>query len=181
MENLNNHQSNIKFTYTFSKNCVPFLDLDVQLSGGEHITNLHIKPTDRHQYLHFTSSYPNHTKRSIIYSQALRVSRICSRECDFRKHISEMKTWFLRRGYSKNLVESEIKKVKFSHISNNKSQKRTLKRIPLVVTYHPLLKSLGKVLRKNLNILYMDEEIKKCFMLDPWFHFKVPGKLVATL
>ena len=33
MENLNNHQSNIKFTYTLSKNCVPFLDLDVQLSG----------------------------------------------------------------------------------------------------------------------------------------------------
>ena len=73
MEDLNTHQSNIKFAYTFSKNCVPFLDLDVQLSGGELTTNLHIKPRDRHQYLHFTSSHPNHTKHSIIYSQALRV------------------------------------------------------------------------------------------------------------
>ena len=72
-----------------------------------------IKPTDRHQYLHSTSSHPNHIKRFIIYSQALRVSRICSRESDFRKHISEMKTWLLRRGYPKNLVESELKKVKF--------------------------------------------------------------------
>ena len=85
-----------------------------------------------------------------LYSQAPRVSRICSRERDFRKHISEMKTCFLRRGYPKNLVESEIEKVKFSHMSNNKSPKRTLKRIPLVVTYHPLLNSLGKVLRKTL-------------------------------
>ena len=110
MQDLNNRQPNIKFTHTFSKNCVPFLYLDVQLSGGELTTNLPIKPTNRHQYLHFTSSHPNHTKRSIVYSQALRVSRICSRECDFRKHISEMKTWFLRRGYPKNLVESEIKK-----------------------------------------------------------------------
>ena len=102
MEDLNNHQPNIKFTYTFSKNCVPFLDSDIQLSGGELTTNLHIKPTDGHQYLHFMSSHPNHTKCSIVYSLALRVSRICSRECDFRKHMSEMKTWFLRRGYPKN-------------------------------------------------------------------------------
>ena len=110
MEDINSHQPSIKFTYTFSKNCVPFLDLDVQLSGAELTTNLHIMPTGRHQYLHFTSSHPNHTKRFIVYSPALRVSRICSRKCDFHKHISEMKTWFLRRGYPKNLLESEIKK-----------------------------------------------------------------------
>ena len=65
MEDLNNHQSNKKFTYAFSKNSVPFLDLGVQLSGGELNTSLQIKPTDRDQYLHFTSPRPNHTKRSI--------------------------------------------------------------------------------------------------------------------
>ena len=110
MEDLNNHQLNIKFTYTFSKDCVPFLDLDVQLSGGELTKNLHIKPTDRHQYLNFTSSHPNHTKHSIVYSQALRVSRICSRECDFCKHISETKTSFLRRGYPNIYLTTNLKK-----------------------------------------------------------------------
>ena len=40
MEDLNNHQP--KFTYTFIKNCVPFLDLDVQLSRSELTTYLHI-------------------------------------------------------------------------------------------------------------------------------------------
>ena len=99
MEDINNNQPNIKLTYTFSKNRVPFLDLDVESSGGELTTNIYIKPTDRHQYIHYTSSHPNHTKRSILYSEAIRVSRICSRECDFRK---QMKTWFLRRAYSKN-------------------------------------------------------------------------------
>ena len=111
MEDLNIHQPNIKFTCTFSKNFFPFLDLDVQLSEGELLTNLHIKPTDRHRYLHFMSFHPNHTKRCFVYSQALSVSRICSRQCDFRKYISEMKTWFLRRGYPKNLIESEENKV----------------------------------------------------------------------
>ena len=43
MGDLSNHQPNIKFTYTFSKNCVPFLDLDVELSGGELTTNLHTR------------------------------------------------------------------------------------------------------------------------------------------
>ena len=114
------------------------------------------------------SSHPNHTKRSVVYSQALRVIiRICSRECDFRKHISEMRTWFLRRSYPKNVVESEMKKAKFSHVSNNKSQKRTLKTTPLVVTYHSLLNSLGKVLSKNLNISYTNEEVKNVFYPGP--------------
>ena len=116
-----------------------------------------------------------------LRSQALRVSRICSRECDFRKHFSGMKTRFLRRGYPKNLVESEIKKVKFSHISDNKSQKKTLKRIPLVVTYHPLLNSLGKVLRKNLNMLCMDEEVKKVFYPGPMVSFRSARKVSSYL
>ena len=71
----NNHQPNIKFTYTSRKSCIPFLDLDLHLSEGKLTTNLHIKLTDRHQYLHFTSSYPNHTKRSFLYNQSLTVSR----------------------------------------------------------------------------------------------------------
>lgn len=33
MEDLFNRQPSIKFTYTFSKNCVPFLNLKVQLLG----------------------------------------------------------------------------------------------------------------------------------------------------
>ena len=112
---------------------------------------------------------------------ALRVSKICSMEFNFRKHISEMKTWFLRRGYPKKLVESEIKKVKFSHISNNKSQKRTLKRTPLIVTYHPLLNSLGKVLSKNLNIFCVDEEVIKVFHPRLMVSFRSARKVSSYL
>ena len=49
-----------------------------------------------------TQSKPNAPLYTVKH---LRVSGIYSMECDFRKHISEMKTWFLRRGYPKNLVE----------------------------------------------------------------------------
>ena len=123
---MNNHQPNIKFTYTSSRNCASFIGLDVHLLKGELTIDLPIKLTDRHQYLNFTSSYSNHSKCPIIYSTALRGSRICSRECDFRKHISENEnmvpktknvrelTFLLRhKGYPKNLVESEMKKSSF--------------------------------------------------------------------
>ena len=139
------------------------------------------KNTDRHQYLHFSSSHPNHTKRSIAYSQAFRVSRMCFRECDFRKYISEMKTWFLRRSYPKNLVESEMKKAKFSHVSNNKPQNRTLKSIPLVPTYHPLINSLGQILSRNLNILSMDDEVKKVFYPGLMVSFRSARKVSSYL
>ena len=57
---------------------VTFLDLDLKTIDRKIFTDLHIKATDRHQYLHYTSSHPYHTKPSIVYNQALRVSRICS-------------------------------------------------------------------------------------------------------
>ena len=67
-KDLKNYQPSIKFTFTSSKFCVPSLDLDVHFLEDELITDLHIKPADRHQYLHFTTSYPNHTTRSIVDS-----------------------------------------------------------------------------------------------------------------
>ena len=49
-----------------------------------------------------------------------------------------MKIWFEKRGYPENIIENEVKKVKFT--SCNKVQRRESKGIPFVVTYHPLLK-----------------------------------------
>ena len=71
------------------------------------------KPTDRHQYLHHTSVHPNHAKQSIVYSQALRLSRICSYKNDFEKHLDEIKELFRDWGYPDNLVKVEISKVCF--------------------------------------------------------------------
>ena len=112
--------------------------------NGHIITDLHIKATDRHQYLHYTSSHPHHTKRSIVYSQALRVSRICSFEEDFKRHRNQMKLWFLNRGYPKRLIDTEVEKVKFPCTSRKRDTK--MKGIPLVITYHPLLKDFAGVI-----------------------------------
>ena len=48
--------------------------------------DLHVKPTDRQQYLHFSSAHPNQTKLSVFFSQTLRISRLCSSESDFERN-----------------------------------------------------------------------------------------------
>ena len=99
LKDLNNFTPNLSFTYEASKNCIPFLDLKVKLIDGKLETDLYMKPTDCHQYLHYLSSHPQHSKRSIIYSQTLHVNRLCSLEKDFNYHKLNMKEWFIKRGY----------------------------------------------------------------------------------
>ena len=76
LKDLNNFTPNLSFNHEARKNCIPFLDLKVKLIDGKLETDLYMKPTDRVQYLHYLSSDPGHTKRSIVYSQTLRVNRL---------------------------------------------------------------------------------------------------------
>ena len=71
------------------------------------MTDLFTKPTDTHQLLHRASCHPNHTKKGIPYSQALRIRRICSEEQFFSNRVADLKTWLLARGYGENEVDSQ--------------------------------------------------------------------------
>ena len=75
---LTNLHSTIKFTCSHSPTNIPFLDVMVSIKDGFIETDLSTKPTDKHQYLLISSCHPQHTKRSIPYSLALRLRRICS-------------------------------------------------------------------------------------------------------
>ena len=104
----NNNHSNIKFIYELNKENITFLGLDASLLGNKSTTYLHTKSTDKHQYLNYTSAHPAYIKLFVIYSQALRMSRICSYKIDFEKHFVDMKLWFQARGYPSDLVQREI-------------------------------------------------------------------------
>ena len=76
---INYIHSSFQLTCNYSKECVQFLDVSVSVDNSGNITtDLYVKPTDTQQYLMATSCHPNHIKRSIPYSQALRILRICS-------------------------------------------------------------------------------------------------------
>ena len=177
LTDLNNYNPHIKFTYEFNKEHISFLNLNVSFCDGKLTTDLHIKPTDRHQSLHWTSAHPNHTKQSIVYSQALRLSRICSYKNDFEIHLEEMKSLFQVRGYPENLVKDEMGKVCLSKSIGSKSKSRESKGVPLVITFHPKFKLIGQLLNKHLHILYMDQETKNVFTPGPMARFRSAHKL----
>ena len=131
-------------TYESSKKRIAFSDLDVAPYNGRLESTVHVKPTERHQYLHYSSSHPEHTKRSIGFSQTLYVSRICFCEKDFRDDCLHMRSWFLKRKHPENLIYNEMKKVRF--FPANLQNKKREKGIPSVVTYHPILNSLNKII-----------------------------------
>ena len=109
LDDLNKYPPNINFTHESNKEWIKFLDLTVSLLDNKVSGDLHIKPTDRHQYLHYSSSHPDHTKKSLVYSQTLRLNRICSVEADFVRHKKEMKSSFSKRGYPKHIINREEK------------------------------------------------------------------------
>ena len=90
----------LKFTWEISETCVSFLDISVSINGDALATSVSYKPTDSHSYLLFSSFHPNHTKQSIPYSQFLRLRRLRS----------EMRTFFVERGYPSHLIDCAIQK-----------------------------------------------------------------------
>jgi len=74
-------------------------------------TKLYIKPTDKKQYLHFTSAHPTHIKKAIPYSQALRYKRIIDKNEILLTELDNLKTKFIARGYPKTEIERQINRV----------------------------------------------------------------------
>ena len=121
---------------------------------------------DGHQYLHYDSCSADHIKRSTIFSQTLRLKRICSEKNDLNVHIEDLKTWFRKRGYPDYFIKELIEKaIRLTPSDENNSKK--VNSVPLVVTYNSAFKNLFQVIRKNLQLLY--EEVKKVFTCSNCF------------
>ena len=179
MGELNKFLPNLKFTYETSKDKLAFLDLNVSLKNGVISTDLHTKTTDCHQYLHFSSSHPDHIKISIIYSQTLRLSKICSYERDFDTHALNMKSWFLDRGYSKQMIDSQMEKVRFGQ-KKVQSKKADIG-VPFVMTYHPKLRAVGQFMKKLQHLIYQDETVKRVFPPPPMISYRSARKISSYL
>ena len=90
-----------------------------------------------------------------------------------------MKLWILNKGYPKWLTDTEVEKVKFQCSSRKRDTK--MKGVPLVITYHPLLKEFAIVIRKYPDILYFNKEVKEIFTLGPMVSFRGASQLGSYL
>ena len=70
-----------------------------------------VKPTDRQSYLHHKSYHTTATKRSITYSQALRIRKICTEDSEYLKYSTNLVQKLNLRGYNQKESEDIITKV----------------------------------------------------------------------
>ena len=112
LEKLNSKHKTIKFEHNISHRNISFLDTLVYKDKKNTLhTTLYRKRTDQQSYLHAHSDHPKSLKRSIPYSQALRIKTICSILTEYKKHCAILKQNFIERGYEGNILKDEIDKV----------------------------------------------------------------------
>ena len=181
LERLNVFHDSLKFTWETSQEKVIFLDVVVRLREGELETELYCKPTDCHQYLHYKSCHPAHMKRSSVFSQGLRIKRICSKNDDCQKHLKQLGKWFRDREYPKALVDSQIERI--SKLTREealgKGERESSGEVPFVIDYHPSFNQLGGILRRLF--VKLDKETKNVFTRCPFVAFRSPRNLRSHL
>jgi peptide-methionine (R)-S-oxide reductase len=105
---INNLHPTIKFTCDSNNQGIPFLDTFVTIRGNKLITRPHTKATDTKQYLLPSSCHPQHIIKSIPYSQALRIKRICTDQDTLEKELLNLRGFFINRQYPEEMVDKSI-------------------------------------------------------------------------
>ena len=168
-------QPTIKFETNYSYTEINFLDTTVKItSNNELVTALYKKETDRNTFLHRKSYHLPSTKKSISYSQALRISRICSDDNDYHKQLEELKDRFIQRGYRENEIIDQLNKAT-QHNQNTllKYKTKEIKNNMVFLTkYHNQLPNIGKAIDDNWNHLHINAKISSAFTDKPIVAYK---------
>ena len=90
---LNNFQPNLKFTHEKSKSSVNFSDVSGSIADNKLETASFCKLVDCHHFLYCNPAHPFYNKKSIVYSQGLRIRRLCPSPLIFQKQLQNLKTW----------------------------------------------------------------------------------------
>ena len=112
VDQLNTLHPTIKFDVKYSLTLIEFLGTSIYKStDGKLQTTLYTKPTDRQSYLHSKSYHPNTCKRSIAYSQVLRIRGICTENSEYFKHTGALLHKLVERGFDNTMVRNQITEV----------------------------------------------------------------------
>ena len=108
---MNTISPTIKYTFTYSKQNVTFLDVQIYLSETrKRKTKLYRKPTDCMTLLHFHSHHPLSCKEGTIYSQALRYNIIISEDHILQEELNNLTHILTARAKPLHLIIKNIKK-----------------------------------------------------------------------
>ena len=107
LSSLNQLHPTIKFTHESSPLQVTFLDITIYKSPDKsHLQyHTHFKPTNKFQYLHFSSNYPNNTHKGLI-GELKRFHRTTTDPEKLEQITLDFKQHLKNRGYPLPLIEN---------------------------------------------------------------------------
>ena len=146
---------------------LPFLDVQVHLINNDIQTDLHTKPTDKHQYLLKTSCHPNHTKKAIPFGLFL---RICSTDTFFDRRSRELIDYLTKRGYSRTSLQRDANRLRSipRHATLQSQEQKSTKtdRTPFVTSFNPALPKIS-IVNKYTSLLQATANCKEAFPNPP--------------
>ena len=175
LNDLNKKHRSIKFDYKYSTKKIEFLDTQLYITEECKLeTTLYRKPTDCQNYLHASSNHPYSLKKSIPYSQALRIKRICTSTEEYKTHCTALRQQLVEKRYNANLIKEQIERVDCLDrellIIENKPKKSKI--IPLSVTYNKNLPNIKSILDKHWHILKSNNQHEQIFKENPIIAFR---------
>ena len=165
---------NVKLTYVFGGRSIEALDILISLENdGSVSTRLYRKPTEGTQFVHWSSNHPTHLKRSLPYSQLLRLKRNCTKIEDFLAEARTLLFKFKERGYPAHVLDKALEKAiaapreKLLLTGHMKVQREEDHRLVLVSDYHetlvqPLRTGIRSFYSNFLQSTLLSEREKKC-------------------
>ena len=146
------------------------MDTSVSIVEGQIVTDLYKKPTDKNQYLLPSSCHPPDTTKSIPFSLALRIQRICSNEESREILFEELKSMLLDRNYKSSMIDASIRRARaiprsraLQKVANSNQTKRPV----YAVTWDPRLPNQSKILGKHWRSMTISSPYMKEVFPEP--------------
>ena len=178
-QHANSAHPNIRFTYTFGK-MVDYLDATLGINGQSITSDLFTKPTDTHQYLLPSSDHPAHVHRHLPFGLGMRLRAIVSDDAKLEDRLAELTGFLKARGYSEDVIKSQLTKVqsipRSQILSSSRRHTNDNNWIPLVCRWNSHLPPLDKLLRESFPILQSNPHLRNTFDL-PLVAYKRPRNL----
>lgn len=144
---------------------INFLDTTLYFNKkGTLESTLFIKPTDICTLLQAQSYHPPSCKKGVIYSQALRYRRLITDDRKLGKHLKELESNLIRRGYDTTEIKSQFNRLLGTTQADLLSQqdkpkgpnnynKNNKKVIPFIVPYDSGTSKIGSIIRNHWHLI----------------------------
>ena len=172
IKKLHNRHPTIKFDFKFSKTSIEFLDTTVYKNKEQNklLKTVYCKPTDRRNFLHYTSAHPRSLIKSIPYSQVLSLKKICAETSELSKNPQVLKESFINRGFKEKFLNTKFQRlseIERDALLTPKSKEKDQKRIPFITTYNKTLPNLKQIINKPWHLLQINSNLRTTFEQEP--------------